>query len=224
MKVGTKSVLYGAHCFFIHPLWVLLAWCKLYGFPTDIRLWIAFFIHDLGYIGKPNMDGLEGESHVIWAARMMSYWFDQREIIEFSGGNNVLIIGWSDKKGYHTFPAGTWGQLCLFHSRFWAKRYHHPFSRLCVADKLALGLEPWWWYIPRAWLSGEIWEYFEARQGRNGSKYKGEPNSVFVNEQLNKGTFKGWYLGVSAYCREWAYAHQGGGPDLWTPDPNKQGS
>jgi hypothetical protein len=23
-------------------------------------LWIAFFVHDLGYLGKPNMDGPEG--------------------------------------------------------------------------------------------------------------------------------------------------------------------
>lgn len=35
MKIGTKSVLYGAHCFIIHPWFVALAWWKLYGFPWD---------------------------------------------------------------------------------------------------------------------------------------------------------------------------------------------
>lgn len=51
MKTGTKSVLFGAHCFFIHPLFVALAWWKLFGFPWDPRLWVAFFVHDLGYWG-----------------------------------------------------------------------------------------------------------------------------------------------------------------------------
>lgn len=52
LPVGTKSVLFGAHCFLIHPLFVAAAWTKLYGFPRDIRLWAAFFVHDLGYWGK----------------------------------------------------------------------------------------------------------------------------------------------------------------------------
>ena len=64
MKVGTKSVLFGAHQFLIHPPFVALAWWKLYGFPFDPRLWVAFYVHDIGYLGKPNMDGSEGESHV----------------------------------------------------------------------------------------------------------------------------------------------------------------
>lgn len=33
MKVGTKSVLFGAHCFFIHPVFVAIAWIKLFGWP-----------------------------------------------------------------------------------------------------------------------------------------------------------------------------------------------
>jgi len=39
---------------------VAWGWWTLYGFPFDPRLWVAFFVHDLGYIGKPNMDGPEG--------------------------------------------------------------------------------------------------------------------------------------------------------------------
>lgn len=61
MKVGTKSVLFGAHCFFIHPWFVALAWWRLYGFRgvedryvgrvslLNPRLWLCFFTHDLGY-------------------------------------------------------------------------------------------------------------------------------------------------------------------------------
>ena len=75
MKVGTKSVLFGAHQFLIHPWFVAYSWWKLYGFPFDPRLWIAFFTHDLGYLGKPNMDGPEGEKHPYFAARLMGCLF-----------------------------------------------------------------------------------------------------------------------------------------------------
>lgn len=64
MKVGTKSLLFGAHNIFIHPFLVFIAWWRLYGFPADPRLWVAFIVHDWGYLGKPNMDGPEGETHV----------------------------------------------------------------------------------------------------------------------------------------------------------------
>ena len=33
MKIGTKSVLAGTRCFFLHPWFAALAWWKLYGFP-----------------------------------------------------------------------------------------------------------------------------------------------------------------------------------------------
>src|SRR3954469_7337593 len=80
MKIGTKSVLFGAHCFFLHPWFVAAAWWRLYGFPWDPRLWVAFFVHDLGYMGKPNMDGHEGERHPVLGARIMAALFDRREI------------------------------------------------------------------------------------------------------------------------------------------------
>ena len=69
MTVGTKSVLFGAHQFLIHPWFVAWGWWTLYGFPLDPRLWVAFFVHDLGYIGKPNMDGPEGETHPLLGAK-----------------------------------------------------------------------------------------------------------------------------------------------------------
>lgn len=78
MKIGTKSILFGAHCFFLHPWFVALAWWKLYGFPFDPRLWFVFFFHDFGYIGKPNMDGEEGEKHVELGAIIVSRLFDKR--------------------------------------------------------------------------------------------------------------------------------------------------
>jgi hypothetical protein len=32
MKIGTRSVLLGAHCFFLHPFFIAYAWWKLYVF------------------------------------------------------------------------------------------------------------------------------------------------------------------------------------------------
>ena len=37
MKIGTRSVLFGAHQFATHPWFVAAAWWRLYGFPWDPR-------------------------------------------------------------------------------------------------------------------------------------------------------------------------------------------
>ncbi len=195
MRVGTKSVLVGAHCWFIHPWFVAWAWSRLYGFPLDPRLWIAFFVHDLGYAAykTPNMDGPEGERHVEWGANLMGRLFGP-----------------------------TWRDFCLYHSRFYAKRDGRQFSRLCIADKLAVVLEPWWLYLPRVIASGEVHEYMALAGGRNESKYKGEPNSKYVSMQLETGTMRGWHNGMTSYLREWVEVHKDGGVDTWTPDPKKE--
>jgi len=137
MKLGTKSVLFGAHQFAIHPWFVAAAWWKLYGFPWDPRLWIAFFVHDIGYLGKPNMDGPEGELHPFVGARIMR------------------IFG----KEWHDFS--------LYHSRFLAKQHGRQPSRLCIADKLSICLTPAWLYLPMVNWTGEIREYMkDAKTGQ----------------------------------------------------------
>lgn len=141
MRVGTKSVLYGAHCFFLHPWFVALGWWKLYGFPWDPRLWLAFFVHDLGYWGKPNMDGPEGEEHPEWGARLMA------RLCDTDMGQHVTF-GW-------------WWRFSRYHSRFLAKRDGEQPSRLCWADKLAIALTPSWLYVPMARATGEIFEYMK---------------------------------------------------------------
>lgn len=138
MKVGTKSVLFGAHAFWLHPWFVAAAWWKLYGFPWDPRLWVAFFVHDLGYWGKAQMDDEEGERHPEFGARMM----------------NIFDLG-----GPH------WRDMALYHSRFYARRDGREPSRLCVADKLSICLTPFWIYYPMARLSGELQEYMGRSRG-----------------------------------------------------------
>jgi len=131
MKTGTKSLLFGVHQFIWHPVTVLLAWHKLYGWPNWKEL-VCIIIHDWGYWNCEHIDNEKGQEHPLWAARKASKWF-----------------GWE----YYNF--------CLYHSRHLAKHLEHEPSKLCWADKLSLLYEPWWLYIPRAKLSGELKEYRE---------------------------------------------------------------
>src|ERR1039458_7105012 len=75
MRVGTKSLLFGVHAVWIHPFFVAWAWWRLFGFPWDFRIWAACFLHDAGYIGKRDMDGFEGEQHVVLGGRIMGWIF-----------------------------------------------------------------------------------------------------------------------------------------------------
>ena len=151
MKIGTKSVLFGAHCFFLHPWFVAAAWIKLYGFPWDPRLWIAFFVHDIGYIGKPNIDGPEGETHPEFGAEFMGR--------IFKGASRA------------SWPHD-WHSFCLYHSRYYSKLYDAQPSKLCFADKLAFALTPAWLYLPMATASGEITEYLKRAQIADSAHWK----------------------------------------------------
>lgn len=198
MTIGTKSVLFGAHCFFLHPFFVAWAWYRLFGFPWDPRLWVAFFTHDLGYIGKPNLDGPEGEEHPLLGARIMTLWFDPDPEIDWEA------IRWSGKRHVfvHGEPFGKWGQFCLLHSRYYVKRLGLPFSRLCVADKLAFTLTPRWLYLPMVNATGEIHEYLQnAKQHLNVADYRTQAD---------------WHADLCQYMRGWVAAHKDGAVDTWT--------
>ena len=225
MKIGTKTILFGVHQFAIHPWFVAWAWWRLYSFPWDPRLWVAFFVHDLGYWGKPNMDGLEGERHPEFGARVMSI-FDRRKIISYeyeewshAGKGVPWLVGGAEfdrkrKEGwrivgiFNTFSLlerpsykRRWYDFCLYHSRFLAKRNGHPFSCLCVADKLAIALTPTWLYIHLARLTGELEEYMKGQGARTPA---------------NERTPKEWYRDLQHYCEKWALEHVDGKADTWT--------
>ncbi len=137
MRVGTKSVIFGVHAILVHPFFVAWAWSRLYGFPWDPRLWLAFLVHDVGYVGKANMEGSEGQQHVVLGGR---------------------IMGW--------LCGAEWRDFVLGHSRHWAERVGKKYSKLCLADKLAFVLTPAWLYIPMARLSGELQEYMRVPSAR----------------------------------------------------------
>jgi hypothetical protein len=157
MKLGTRSLLYGAHCFFIHPWFVLWGWLRLYGWPRDLATVAAIFLHDIGYWGCAEIDGPEGKQHPRLGAKIMHYLFDDCK----HGG---AFCPFNDRAW---FDAGEslrnspikWYEFTLYHSRYMAVEDSKPLSRLCIADKLALCLTPGWLYLPMARATGELAEY-----------------------------------------------------------------
>lgn len=143
MRVGTKSIFFGAHQFLLHPLFVWESWRRLYGFPWDPRLYFAFAVHDLGYLFRSDMDGCEGEKHVELGAGLMRALFGP-----------------------------PWGDFCALHSRYYARARGLRISRLCVADKFAFVLTPAWLYLPMARASGELPEYMvRAKERQAGNEH-----------------------------------------------------
>lgn len=171
MKIGTKSLLFGAHCFFLHPFFVAAAWWRLFGFPWDPRLWVAFFVHDIGYWGKPNMDGPEGESHVLLGASVMS------------------VFGWE------------WYWFTAMHSRFWAQQEGFRPSALCYADKLAIVLTPWWLYLPMVRLTGEIDEYQAATKHAQETGFRPEDKASWERDRRWHRTLHTYLEGWVARAR-----------------------
>lgn len=129
MKTGTKSLLFGVHHFLWHPYTVYRAWVLLYGMPSFRQL-VCIVIHDWGYWGMPDMNGVTGSNHPVTGAR--------------------IALGLFGAEGY---------LLCLYHSRSYANRDNVIPSRLCWADKLSILYELGWFYLIRAKLSGELKEY-----------------------------------------------------------------
>lgn len=196
MTIGTKSILFGGHQFAIHPWFVAAAWWRIYGFPCDMRLWVAFFVHDLGYWGKPNMDGEEGEQHPEFGACLMHRWFDGGNVWLASEDDNADL--WDVKP---IKSSSGWYRFTKYHSRFLAKRDSVQFSKLCVADKLAIAIIPRWIYLLQTNLTGEIHEYMRGQGARTPA---------------GERTQWQWITDVQAYCRAWAYEHRDMKFDGWT--------
>lgn len=166
VTIGTKSILYGAHCFFLHPLAVAVAWIRLFGFPSDPRIWIAFCVHDFGYWGCHDLDGAEGEQHVRLGSTLLGRLFDKASNPTISGA----ISRTCDRLWGHQPEDLCWEHFCLFHSRSFAKRSGQPVSRLCAADKLAFAVTPSRLYLVMVTLTGEVREYLETARQRRAKK------------------------------------------------------
>ena len=218
MKIGTRSLLFGVHQVFIHPLFVALAWWKLYGFPKSWKLWVCFVVHDWGYFGLNEMDGPIGDLHPYHGASIARRWLDEYEYtispVSYHYHTQMRDAGWDIDPQKLCFEGmthwrrkrKTWHDFCLYHSRFLAKRNGRQPSKLCMADKLAVGLEPWWTYIPRAWLSGELKVYMKSAEsdGKHG------------HMRLDNVSPIRWYKSVQAYLVRYTEEHKDSRADTIT--------
>lgn len=130
MRVGTKSLVFGAHQFILHPYFVLLAWRKIYGVWPSWRTTFSVLIHDIGYWGCREMDGIEGTQHPRLGAKLAEHWLGEGE-----------------------------KSRVMFHSRSMAQQCDVEVSDLCLPDKLSIFEYPAWLYTTLIWMSGEYREY-----------------------------------------------------------------
>jgi hypothetical protein len=159
---------------------------RVYASLLDPRLWFAFFVHDLGYLGKPNMDGAEGETHPELGANLMRAAFG---------------------------PA--WGDLVLLHSRYYAKKLGRDVSPLCIADKWVIVLEPSWLYLPRVWLTGEHHEFVANAAIRAADHANLLYTEQERADWLSRNSWR-WHRSLRTYMRRWINEHKDGKADNWT--------
>lgn len=133
------------------------------------------------------MDGLEGESHPEVGARIIQRLFDRD------------VFGMGDAPRYR------WHDLCLFHSRYYAKKNGGQPSRLCFADKIAFVLTPRWLYLPMVTATGEINEYLKNAQKVDPGHWK--PTGYDKRR---------WHAQLCEYLTKWVQEHKGGIVDTWT--------
>jgi len=180
MKLGTKSILFGAHQFILHPIFVAIAYIRLYGFPFDPRIWIAFLVHDWGYWGKSDIDGKEGKTHPVLGAEIMRFFFDETNVMSYDAG--VGSIYWLNTK---------WYDFTLYHSRFYADNNKESYSKLCYADKLAFCIPPMWLYLLLVNLTGEIHEYMNNAQDI----------TTFTDHSISNQII--WYKSLHTHMQSW---------------------
>lgn len=135
MNIGTRTVLFGIHQFLIHPYYVWRAWYIVYGERPSFRETICIILHDIGYLGKGDLNGEEGVFHP--------------ELGAF-----IAAQLWPKTNSWET-------NLILGHSRQYADMKGMKTSKLCLPDKLSILLYPEWLYIFLGRLSGEIAIYKE---------------------------------------------------------------
>ncbi|HEY6346426.1 MAG TPA: hypothetical protein VIY49_33465 [Bryobacteraceae bacterium] len=133
-------------------------------------------MHDIGYIGRRDMDGEDGEEHVILGARIMGALFGP-----------------------------IWADECYPHSRYWSRRMGLPVSRLCFADKLAFAMTPAWLYIPMARRTGELAEYMKRSSDRQaGDQGFTEDERILLKSQDSAEWLKGLQSYTRRWVKEHA--------------------
>ena len=150
MTLGPKTLLFGVHQIIIHPLFVLIAWVRLYkSFPSWREL-VCIIIHDWGYWGKPSLKCADGDTHPEYGAFLAHVLFGPE---------------------YRDFILG--------HSSFYIKRNDIPESKLLAPDKYWHCIIPLWLYKLLAVPTGEFSHYRGLKHARQVSVNMHEPDSIW---------------------------------------------
>lgn len=169
MKVGTKSLLFGVHQFAWHPWTVIRAYRAVHGVWPMFDECLCILVHDWGYWGCPNLDGEQGKRHPERGAR-----------IAFC----LVYLWYKEFRRCHWLVAKSYAEEAydrtLYHSSHYARAHGAKPSALYLPDKASILHEPRWFYLLRARLSGEVWEYIS--------------NSPFAKLPPELQTANGWYL------------------------------
>ena len=137
MTLGTKTVLFGFHQFLIHPIIVTIAWIRLYKSLPTFKEFICICLHDIGYIGKNDIKGEEGDRHPELGARI---------------ANRLLGPKYRD--------------FILGHSTYYIYRHRVKRSKLLSADKFIFVNMSLTFFKIMTTLSGEFTYYRNQRNSR----------------------------------------------------------
>lgn len=158
MNVGTKSLLFGVHQFLWHPWTVGRAYRHIHGVWPMFDEWLCILVHDWGYWGCPNMDGEEGRRHpergALIAGILVYFWYRLRFIWwnrPTANSKHRIAMMYADEAFNKT----------IAHSSHYARMRGLKPSALYLPDKASILFEPCWWYLLRAKLSGEVYEYID---------------------------------------------------------------
>ncbi len=132
MTEGTKSYLIGCHQFFLHPLWVLMAWRLEYkSWPKWWEL-ICIFFHDIGICGRQYLSD-DKAKHGHWehgASLSAKYIYILREKV-FRGRWGTYKVRYFDAH-----------RCCAGHC---PEESGYEKSKLSRADKRSWLVAPIWW-------------------------------------------------------------------------------
>lgn len=164
MTVGTKSVLWGVHAFWFHPIVVAVAFWKVH---RRLPAWwesVAIVTHDLAYWGCEDMDGPSGISHPRGGAFIAA----------------KLCSLFSLERSWDAYF------FSLYHSSNFARLHGAKNSDLYLPDKVSILVESKAWYLFRARLSGELKEFVSRENEKQGCNFTDSEWLDYYRQSIQK--------------------------------------
>ena len=169
MTEGTKSYLIGCHQFFLHPLWVLMAWRLEYkSWPAWWEL-ICILFHDIGICGRQYLSDDKAKD---------GHWY--------LGAHYASDLLWMFNRRSSLHIAAY--KMCGGHSPL---ESNFPKSKLFRADKRARIVMPTWMMWPEYWIEIKKAGGVNPPEWRKVLKKKLASGEIFNGHELYIETRKG---------------------------------